>query len=298
MKKNYLILLLWLSAIQVTAWSQSALAAGAILHGQGLLWKIEKPGVTASYLYGTMHVSDERVTRLPPPVEQAFASADQFVMEMLPGSRALEIIARGSYFQDGRTLRSLMQAEDYLRLTRLMNNSLGLPENLYSNMRPWAVLLLVNMPVQDIASDKVLDVMLYRRARLRGIDLHGLETPQQQLAALETPTIEEQIWLLNKSVSRYSQMELNMKQMIDLYVQRNLAGLVSMQQQQMHSDSEIDDRFMHALLDERNRHMVLKLQDLLHQGDLFIAIGALHLPGENGVLHLLEQQGYIVTPVY
>jgi uncharacterized protein len=55
---------------------------------------------------------------------------------------------------------------------------------------------------------------------------------------------------------------------------------------------------MFELLDQRNHRMVTRLHTLLQQGKLFIAIGALHLPGENGVLHLLEQQGYKVTPVY
>lgn len=298
MKRIYLILLVFLSATHITAWSHSQLTAGAILHGQGLLWKIEKPGMATSHIYGTMHVSDARVVKLPPVVEQAFAGADKFVMEMLPGARAMEVIARGSFFQDGRTLKQLMQAEDYLRLSRVMSNDLRVPESLYSNMRPWAVLMLVSMPAQDLASDKVLDMLLYQRAKQRGIDLYGLETAQQQLAALESPTLDEQVWLLNKTVSQYSQMESNMKQMIALYVQRDLGGLVVMQQQQMYGDSEIDDRFMHTLLDDRNEYMASQLTKLLHHGNLFIAIGALHLPGEAGVLHLLQQQGYTVSPVY
>jgi uncharacterized protein len=298
MKTMYLILLVFISAVHPTTWADTRNTASAILHGQGLLWKIEKPGIVASHIYGTMHVSDTRVTELPPVVEQAFGRADQFVMEMLPAPRAMEVIAQGSYFQDGRRLKHLMQAEDYLRLSRLLNDKLRLPETLYSNMRPWAVLMLVSMPAEDMASNKVLDMMLYQRAEQRGMDLHGLETAQQQLAALESPTLDEQVWLLNKSVARYSQMESNMRQMLGLYLQRDLAGLVTMQQQQMQDDSDIDDRFMFELLDQRNHRMVTRLHTLLQQGKLFIAIGALHLPGENGVLHLLEQQGYKVTPVY
>lgn len=297
-KRMYMILLIFISAIQSTAWADTRPTASAILHGQGLLWKIEKPGMATSHIYGTMHVSDVRVTQLPPIVEQAFNGADQFVMEMLPGSRAMDIIAQGSFFQDGRTLRTLMQAEDYLRLSRILNNNLRVPENVYNRMRPWAVLMLLSMPVRDMASEHILDMMLYQRAEQRGIDLYGLETAQQQLAALETPTLEEQVWLLNKSVSGYSQMASNMGRMIDLYLRRDLAGLVAMQQRQMHRDSRIDERFMLALLDKRNHYMALRLQALLQQGKSFVAVGALHLPGDNGVLHLLEQRGYTVTPVY
>ncbi|HEX5635498.1 MAG TPA: TraB/GumN family protein [Gammaproteobacteria bacterium] len=298
MKRMYMILLVLISATHLTTWADTRNTASAILHGQGLLWKIEKPGMLSSHIFGTMHVSDPRVTQMPPDVDKAFEDADQFVMEMLPSPRAMEVIAQGSYFQDGRRLKHLMEAEDYLRLSRVLTNNLQLPETLYSQMRPWAVLMLVSMPAEDMASNKVLDMLLYHRAEQRGMDLYGLETAQQQLAALESPTLEEQLWLLNKSVARYPQLKSDVRKMLALYLQRDLDGLVALQQQHNQSDSEIDDRFMSELLDKRNHRMVARLQSLLQQGNLFIAIGALHLPGNNGVLHLLEQQGYKVTPVY
>ncbi|TNF37962.1 MAG: hypothetical protein EP315_01845, partial [Gammaproteobacteria bacterium] len=73
---------------------------------------------------------------------------------------------------------------------------------------------------------------------------------------------------------------------------------VKLQQQNMYDDSEIDDRLMVEMLDKRNLRMVERMQSCLQQGRAFIAVGALHLPGVQGVLHLLEQQGYSVSPVY
>ena len=103
-------------------------SAGAILHGQGVLWTIEKPDLPTSYLFGTMHVSDERVTQLPVEVTQAFNRSRYFVMEMLPTPPALEIIARGSYFQHGRSLKQLMRAVDSQRLSQLLSQQFQLSE--------------------------------------------------------------------------------------------------------------------------------------------------------------------------
>jgi uncharacterized protein YbaP (TraB family) len=86
--------------------------------------------------------------------------------------------------------------------------------------------------------------------------------------------------------------------MLDAYLQRDLAALVRLQQQAMYADSDIDDRFMLELVDKRNQRMVDRMQDYLTEGNAFIAIGALHLPRAEGVLHLLEQRGYTVTPIY
>ena len=273
-------------------------SAGAILHGQGVLWTIEKSGLPTSYLFGTMHVSDARVTQLPAEVMQAFNRSRHFVMEMLPTPRALDIIAKGSYFQDGRNLKQLMRAVDYQHLSQLLSEQFQLPEQVFNNLRPWALLVLLSTPPQDVASDQVLDMLLYQRAKDRGMDMFGLETAQQQLAVFDGLPLDEQLWLLNQAVQRYPELAETLQQMTDLYLQRDLAGVLNFQQQRLDAGSDIDDRFLYNLLDVRNRLMVTRLHALLQQGPLFIAIGALHLPGEPGVLQLLKQQGYKISRIY
>ena len=72
---------------------------------------------------------------------------------------------------------------------------------------------------------------------------------------------------------------------------------MKLQQESMDDSSDIDDKLMHRLLDERNQKMADRIIRLYEQDSTFVAIGALHLPGEQGVLRLLEQRGYRVTPV-
>ena len=293
------ILLIILSvgvALQATAQAENQ---KRILHPQGLLWKITKPGLAPSHIYGTMHIGDPRVVELAPPVEAAFTGADRFAMEMLLNFRAVSVITSGSFFNDGRTLESVMQPDDYQRLMHFVKNTLMLPEDLVTNMRPWAVLLSMMVPGDgQISQDAALDMVLYRRAALRKIPLLGLETAEEQLAVFESLTIDEQIWLLNKSVAEFAQSGDQLFAMLDAYLERDLAALVLLQEQYMDEETDIDDRFMMELVDKRNVRMVERMQDFLARGNAFIAIGALHLPGEQGVLHLLEQQGFNVTPVY
>ncbi len=272
---------------------------GRILHPKGLLWKIDKAGQKTSYLYGTMHVGDPQVVNLAPQVEQAFRHADRFAMEMLLNFRAIAIITSGSFFNDGRTLKSVMQPDKYKQLLDLLNRRFYIPESLIINMRPWAVLMLLMVPEQSRANtESAVDMVLYRRAAMRKIPLLGLETAEEQLAVFESLTIDEQLWLLNKSVEEYNTISDQMPSMLDAYIKRDLEGLVKLQQKYMYEDSDIDDRFMYALVDKRNVRMADRMQNYLKQGNAFIAIGALHLPGKDGVLHLLEKQGYTVTPVY
>ncbi|MFW2374876.1 MAG: TraB/GumN family protein [Gammaproteobacteria bacterium] len=294
-----LIILLLLAMVSAVQADSQADYQGRILHPKGLLWKIEKAGMTPSYLYGTMHVGDPRVLKLAPEVERAFVEADRFGMEVLLNFQAIGVITGGSFFNDGRTLKSVMKEADYQRLINLLEQQFQMSEQMVMHMRPWVVLTLLMMPEKAQAdSDSALDMVLYRRAAMRRIPLLGLETAEEQLAVFESLEMEEQVWMLNKTVEDFGMLEDLYPMLLDNYLRRDLAGLVKLQDRYMYPETDIDDRFMIELLDKRNLRMVARMQDFLKQGNAFIAIGALHLPGTTGVLHLLEQQGYQVTSVY
>jgi uncharacterized protein YbaP (TraB family) len=268
-----------------------------ILHPQGRLWKIEKPSVPPSYLFATMHVNDSRVVNLPPPVEQAFNDSSQFVMEMLLNFEAVGLVSRASFFSDGRTLDSVMQAKDYRRLLAVLQQRMQLEESVVRHMKPWAVFSLLMMPVEQ-GGGAALDMQLYRRSIQAQKSVAGLETAQEQVDVFDQMSIADQLWLLNQAVREIAQTDALFPEMLEAYVQGDLAALMLMQQQMMSAESDIDDRLMHRLLTVRNQRMVKRMLPYLQQGDAFIAIGALHLPGQDGVLHLLQQQGYSVAPVY
>jgi len=270
-----------------------------ILHPKGLLWKIEKPGYLTSYLYGTMHVSHSQVTTLSVPVEQAFLQAKHFVMEVLMSVEASGYIASVSYFNDGRTLKSVMGRVGYQRLTSLLDKRILLPEAVINNMKPWAVLMLLMLPPDQLSQGAVaLDMLLYRRASQRKMLVSGLETAQEQISIFDSMRMSDQIWMLNRAVEEIDVTDALFPEMLKAYVARDLARLMDIQNALKSEDSDIDDRFMYELLDKRNARMAKRITPILKQGRAFIAIGALHLPGKGGVLDLLERQGYKVTAIY
>jgi len=296
--KTLLVLTLLLLSVWQNSIAESVDKLG-ILHPNGLLWKIEKQGINNSYLYGTMHVGDPRVTNLSREVEQAFKQADHFAMEVLMNFQAMGIITSASFFNDGRTLKGVMGHIEYKRLTSLINKRIFISEDVINNMKPWAVLMLLMVPVdQQVQNSSALDMVLYRRASQRNMKLTGLETAQEQVSIFDSMSIQDQLWMLNRSIKEIETTDAQMPEMLDAYVSRDLAKLVQIQQSFMSDDSDIDDRFMYQLLDVRNVRMADRMSPILETGDAFIAIGALHLPGKSGVLHLLELQGYKVTSIY
>lgn len=296
-KSGLILTLLFFTALQHSYVESES--KQSILHPNGLLWKIEKQGMVASYLYGTMHVGNPEVVKLSPEVEQAFVQSDHFVMEVLLNFQAMGYMASASFFNDGRTLKDIMGRPEYKRLFGLINKRLFISPDVMNHMKPWAVLMLLMMPAdQRVQSEVALDMVLYRRASQRRIRLTGLETVQEQVAVFESMTLQDQLWMLNRSVEDIDNIDAQLPEMLNAYLNRNLAQLVKIQQKFMYEDSMIDDRFLYQLLDIRNIKMAQRIEPVLEQGNAFIAIGALHLPGEAGILHLLEQQGYKVTSIY
>ena len=270
-----------------------------ILHPEGLLWKIEKPEMLTSYVYGTMHVSDPRVVELDPLVEKAFIGADQFVMEMVLNFKAMGYVTSASFFSDGKTLPSLMEEADYKRLLVLLKKRLNFTDEVVRNMKPWAVLMALLMPVEELTQTSVaLDMVLFKRASELKKVVGGLETAEEQVNVFDEMSLADQVWLLNRSVEEIATTDNEYPKMLEAYLDRNLAELVLIQKKFDSADSDIDDRFIYRLLDMRNKRMANRMQKYLLKGNAFIAVGALHLPGETGVLHLLEQQGYTVSVVY
>ena len=297
--KQFVIVVCFISTSSLSLAQQTDNEGRILLHPKGLLWKIEKSAAGPSFIYGTMHVSHKDVVNLARPVEQAFANAERFAMEVLLNFEAVGVITSRSFFNDGRTLKSIMLPDDFKKLAQLMSSRFSMTEDMFMHMRPWMVFTMLMMPPDEMGKDgSALDMMLYRRAAMRKIPLLGLETAAEQLDVLEGQGLDDQLWMLNKTVEDYAQISTQFAELLAAYIDRDLAGLVKLQQQSMDEASDIDDRFMQQLIDMRNVRMVERMQDYLQKGKAFIAIGALHLPGEKGVLHLLEQQGYSVTSVY
>jgi uncharacterized protein YbaP (TraB family) len=85
--------------------------------------------------------------------------------------------------------------------------------------------------------------------------------------------------------------------MIVLYGKGDLDGLYALMLSDLPEGATDRKLFIDKVLLERNRHMVERLADVLAEGNALVVVGALHFPGEGGIVDLLKQQGYRITKV-
>lgn len=287
---------------QIMAEAEATENAGA------LLWKIERDGRPTSYLFGTVHLTDDRVTKLSPAVLSALKEAKAIALEVadLSENATATVIAQLAplaIYSDGRRLDQMLSPSEYESVKNVVSRS-GLPADLAALFKPWIVSMILS--VSDCERTKVqqgkrvLDMKIAETGKSLGIPVVGLETIPDQLAALAAVPEKQQLDMLRVSLRFAHRMNDLMETLVQLYLDRRITAALPLQlamARQAGVGEGAFAGFQQKLLTERNAKMISVAEPLLTQGGVFIAVGALHLPSKNGLVALLRQAGYTVTAV-
>ncbi|MEL4069014.1 TraB/GumN family protein [Ochrobactrum sp. GPK 3] len=287
-------------------WKELRAEAESIPNHQGRIWKIEKDGVAPSYLFGTIHLSDPRVLELPKVVQDAYQSANTVVIEttdVLDQKNFLRLkLERPELllFTDGSTLKSHLPADRREEIENKLAER-GIILDAVAKMKPWILTTLLALPKceRERKSDgvKSLDEFLAIHAQLEGRNIEGLETAAEQFEATEKLPLDFHIRNLIATVDYGDKTEDAMETTTALYLKGEL-GMIMPALRRIVPDALSDqdyDLFLKYLIIDRNHTMADRAVPLLEKGNVFIAIGALHLPGEEGVVELLRAKGYRLT---
>ncbi len=262
----------------------------------GLLWRIQAEGASADYVFGTIHIEDPRVLDLPNPVTEALAGADTFVMELEPNLEFLTELASAMTYADDGNVEQLLGPELYRRAVTALA-SRGVPEPVARQMKPWAVLVTLNVPPPK--TGMVLDLVLYSKAVQQGKTIHGLESSAEQLSVFADLPMSVQIGLIRETLDNEPLIDEIYQSLVEAYLARDLRAMQKLSDQAIGATDAPTQRLLETrLVTDRNHLMVERMLPYLHQGSAFVAVGALHLPGPEGILNLLRKQGYEVTKVY
>jgi len=289
-------------AVVLFAVGRPAPAGAEMPYGQGLLWQIDGAGPAPSYLFGTMHTADEEVTDLAAPVLDALERAQSLSLEVIMTPEARMSLAFAMMLSDGRTLEQVVGPDLFQRAVTA-GRPYGFGQDQFRLFKPWAVMTLLSLPPSEVkrqaAGEKALDERLRDAATQRGLALHGLEQIDEQISMFNDMAEADQIAMLDATISQSDQVEAMFEKMRGAYLDQNPAQIFEMMQaQQTGVDPRLVETFTERLLDARNERMAERMQPRLAEGGAFVAVGALHLPGEGGILKILEGQGYRLTRLY
>ena len=261
----------------------------------GLLWKIEYPGIASSYLFGTVHIDDPRVTNLPAEVSQAFDGCKTLTLETNPDPGAMVSMAQHMIYQDGRTLERALGKDLFQRTAQELEKQ-GIPPQMATILKPWAAMITLIAPKPKTGI--YLDYALYLKGIEQNKTFYSLETLDEQLSVFTDLTERDQVSLLQETLDQLPSQPKTFERMTQAYIARDLGKLEALSGEQMPANPRLSQRLTKRLISDRNLRMYKRAQQQLKQGKAFIAVGALHLPGDQGLLQLLVNHGYRVSPVY
>jgi uncharacterized protein len=274
----------------------------AMPFSDGVLWRVERTDGAASYVFGTLHSTDERITALPQPVSDAFAASQTLAIECILDNPAIFKISRAMLLPGGERLDASMSAAQVTRL-KDVSADYHMPFTMVTRFKPWGAMMLFSVPPSEhmraAAGLKPLDERLRSEAEAAGKTVLGLETVDEQIDTLDGMGPADQMLMLDSTLQDVDRIESVFANLRDAYLARNLVAVYGILNAEKSDDATgAVSRFEQRLIIDRNRRMVNRMDKLLRQGNAFVAVGALHLPGTHGILQLLSDEGYQVTRVY
>jgi len=266
---------------------------------RGLLWRIERRGVAPSHVYGTLHAEDPELRSLPPTVLRAFGGARALMLEYVSSRYGRERFLEAALYDDARTLEQAVGPEDFERAV-LALAPIGVTRDFVRKVKPWGVLLNLRISRRP-GGGEAPDAQLYDMARRRRLPVSQIENVEEQIFTFDEMSATAQVGLLHHFLTHVDALDALAERSLRAYLARDLRGLWDAQQDFARAYPEIAPYYaemMKRIVLDRSVVMAFRMQRELRHGRAFVAVGALHLFGEKGVLALLAEDGYAARRVY
>jgi uncharacterized protein len=265
--------------------------------GKSLLWKIDGNGLSnASYLYGTIHIIPKKDFVIGKHLRHIIKTSKKVVFEIdLDMTAALKMAMKGMLGK-GKTIDDFLSETQQDSLQHFLADTLQLsPFEIltYKQLKPLFISEI--FVTKALGETPVSFEMEFKKiADSTGIEIAGLETIDDQLNALNKIPLDLQVKLLMESIRNYRKSVEEFQQLVALYKTHDLDQLYAL----LKGDDSGIMNYESVLLTDRNEKWVPRIEKFIKEQNTFIAVGAAHLAGENGVINLLKKKGYTITPIY
>lgn len=258
------------------------------------LWKIEGSGLNkASYLFGTIHITCDAT--LENDVIKALDETKQIVLEIdMDDPDMQDKMMKGMYMKDGKTLKSIVNDEDYQAIDSLFIGKMGISVKMIENVKPFFLTSMLYPKFIDCPMES-FEAELMKVAKEQNEEIFGLETIDDQINVFEVIPYEDQVKdLVRTAKDNMAYDKAKFAKLLSIYKDENITDMLNIMNDDNYSSvAEYQDE----LLDNRNINWIPKIKEYAEKQATFFGVGAGHLAGENGVINLLRQAGYTVTAV-
>ncbi|MEN9640701.1 MAG: hypothetical protein RLZZ262_2570 [Bacteroidota bacterium] len=272
-----------------------------VISQQGLLWRVTGHGHTG-YVFGTMHTSDSIANSMDSTVYNAMHRCQTVLLEgdlsKLPDPQKM---AELMMLPEG-DLSSLYSPEEMREIDLYLEDKLPpMGQLLKNNLYPVFVLFMVQQmeELERVSTDQesmlneAMDVRFQHLADSCGIATYGIESWDEQMASVASIPLDVQVKLLLESARGKQFSHVITNDIVMHYYQQNLTAMSRI----MDENDALQNAFFDAVLYSRNDRFMERALPYFESGPTFMAVGALHLAGDRGVLTMFRKLGYQVENV-
>lgn len=261
-----------------------------------LLWEISGNGLEKpSYLFGTMHILCAEDAQLSDRMREIIKNADVIYFE-LDMDNMQEMMGALQYLRmnDGQKISELLTKEEYAKVENYFKeNNFPMPLSLMNRFKPYFVSSLIGEQMLTCQQKDGMEMQIMNESKKYKKEIKGLETTQFQASIFDSIPYAKQAKDLVNYIDSIDTYKKVMLEMVDVYRQQDLKKMDSL----MHKSDPGMEEYMDILLYNRNELWVRNMPAIMYNKSILFAVGAGHLPGEQGVINLLRKAGYKVSPL-
>ena len=290
MKMTFVFSLLTLLGI-----SCSSQAPEKAANNNTLLWEISGNGLKQpSYFFGTMHILCADDAKISPNFQKVIDKAGQVYFEIDMDDLAQMFGAMGAMSMTGnKKLKDLYSEADYEKIKTWFTEHGQMPFAMMESFKPMLLSPMVSENAMACPQKDGMELRIMELATKKKLEIKGLETMAFQAGILDSIPYEEQAKELLESIDSVGQQKIMMAKLVAEYKAQNMESIDELTK----SEEGGMDKYLDLMLYDRNRNWVKQFDAIAKEKSTLFAVGAGHLPGENGVLNLLKKKGYTLTPL-
>ncbi len=260
-----------------------------------LLWQVSGNGLKKpSYIFGTFHLLCPDDIHFSDQLKTAMQRSDTVYMElkmddpstMLGGMMYMTM-------KDGKTLKDFYTESEYEKLNNYFKDSLKMPLAMFQKMKPYFLVSLFYPKMMDCRSPSGVEMELVKLSKEYKKEIKGLETIMFQASVFDSIPYEWQARELIKNIDSLDVMKKEFNRLVSVYKEQKLDSVAILT-----TESEFsEEKYGKILLSDRNKNWAGQLDQIMKNTSVFVAVGAGHLPGREGLIELLRKKGYKVEPL-
>lgn len=273
-----------------------------------LLWKISGNGLKKpSYIFGTHHLAPYSIIDSIKGIRPAFEEAEQIIGEVnlseMRSPATMQTMQQKMTMNNDTTIESLFTTDEYVMINKYVKENMNVDLHQIPKVKPAfitnnIVVLMYMKNIPNYNPQEQLDSYFQTQAEVKGKEIQALETIEFQLNLLfNTTTVERQAELLACTLSNPEKTIEDACKLTQAYMKQDIQAVYNMALKKEGTPCDLMPGELESIADNRNIAWMEKLPALIKDKASFIVVGALHLPGDKGLVKLFRKAGYTVKPI-